>query len=245
MVLLAAVALSAQVVPVAGLRLIGGAFYDETPRVLELLYEPIGLAVAAIFWCACSVVVTAASRLGEAGRRLRPELVLPAALAVAAFGYTLERDAWLREHIRFWDRQFETPRISRLGALGTWLETSAEPDAVVFHPAFDSEVWEAWTGRRGIFMYGECHTHSLHVQKSQRACDERKRLVNTVMDSLTWSLDHADPAARCLTEVDRFGRPAYFLVPSSFRSSEPWQTCSDAAYLTTLDGHAVFVYQKR
>lgn len=244
MVLITAIALSAQVISLPGFRLIGGAFYDETPRVIELLYEPAGLCFAALAWFACAVASAGASRLRWLGRRAWPGFVLPAILVVAAVTYEQGRRPWIHEHIAFWDRQVRTPRISRLRTLGAWLETNAEPDAIVFHPAFDAEIWEAWTGRRGIFMYGECQPHGSRLQKPKRACEERKQLVGDRLDNLVWALDHPDPASRCLAEIDRFRRPGYFLLPSSFTSSEPWRVCSDATYVATLDGRAVFAYRR-
>ena len=124
-------------------------------------------------------------------------------------------------------------------ALGTWIEQHTERSAILFYQPFDAEIWEAWTGRRGIFMYGECD-----VPNDPPPCHARKTLVNARLNALRETLTQPTPAVRCLTEVDRFGRPGYFLLLSPTASTEAFPVCSDATYLTTLDGHAVFAYRR-
>jgi hypothetical protein len=251
MAFVAAVALSAQVVPLPGFRLMGGAFYDEVPRVIEVLYEPVGMCLAALGWFAWSLAARRArsetlqaeggkreGRSTTARRRLAGHAVA-AGLVLAALGDQQARSAWVRDHFSYWDRQLRTPRISRLQALGAWIEQRTERSAILFYVPFDSEIWEAWTGRRGIFMYGECH-----VNNAQMPCSRRKDAIISRVDALRDSLEHPTPAVRCLAEIDRFGRPGYFLVPSPIASTEGWSVCSDATYLTTLDGHAVVAYRR-
>lgn len=251
MALVAAVVLSAQVLPVPGLRLVGAAFFDEAPRVIELLYEALGLSLAALAWFAWSLAAGSDRIAGgqAAGSRRegdnRPPYRRFAAIAVAAglvlatLGYQQARSPWLRQHFSYWDRQFRTSRISRLQALGAWIEQHTERSAILFYQPFDAEIWEAWTGRRGIFMYGECD-----VQDDPPPCHARKALVNGRLNALREALKHPTPAVRCLAEIDRFGRPGYFFLASPTASTEAFPVCSDATYLTTLDGHAVVAYRR-
>jgi hypothetical protein len=132
---------------------------------------------------------------------------------------------------------FQTPRIGRLEALGMWIEQHTEPNAIIFHQPFDAEIWEGWTGRRGSFMYGECHEN-----REQAPCVARKALVKGRLDALAQRLERPSPRGRCLAEIDVFERPAYFLVPSLVSAAEPFAVCSDATYLTTLDRRAVVQY---
>jgi hypothetical protein len=250
MTVVAAVALSAQVVPLPGFRLLGGAFYDEAPRVIELLYEAIGLSLAAVAWFAWSLAAgpdwiaggqaardTREGGTGSRHRRIAANFVA-AGLVICAVGYQEVRGDWVREHLGHWDRQFHTSRISRLQALGTWIDEHTERGAILFYQPFDAEIWEAWTGRHGIFMYGECD-----VPNDPPPCHARKTLVNARLNALREALMHPTPAVRCLAEIDRFGRPGYFLLPSPRASTEAFPVCSDALYLATLDGHAVVAYR--
>jgi hypothetical protein len=129
---------------------------------------------------------------------------------------------------------FQTPTIGRLQALGTWVELHTEPNAIIFHQPFDSEIWEGWTGRRGSFMYGECHEN-----RERPACLAREALVKGRLDALTQRLERPSPKGRCLAEIEVFDRPAYFLVLSLVSAAQPFAVCSDATYITTLDRHAV------
>jgi hypothetical protein len=239
MVLVAVAALSAQVVSLPGSRLIGGAFYDETPRVIEVLYESVGMCLAAVAWCVWILAAGRALDSHSPGRYAKTASAVGAGLVVAALVYQQARGAWVHDHLRYWDRQLQTPRISRLHALGAWIENNTERNAILFHPPFDSEIWEAWTGRRGIFMYGECHVHN-----HQLPCNRRKDLINARIDVLRGALDRPASAVGCLAEIDPFGRPGYFLVPSSVASTQPFPVCGDATYVTTLDGHAVVAYRR-
>jgi hypothetical protein len=229
MAVVAIVVLSAQRVPLPGFRLIGGAFWDEVPRAIEVLYEAIGLALAAAAWSAWQIA-------GGSSRR-RLSSLAAAVIVTGAVGYQFSRSDWVHRHIAYWDRFFQTPRIGRLQALGAWIEQHAEPNAIIFHQPFDSEIWEAWTGRRGSFMYGECHEN-----RERAPCVARKALVGGRLDALAQRLERPSPNGRCLAEIDTFDRPAYFLVPSLVSAAEPFAVCSDATYVTTLDRRAVVQY---
>lgn len=231
MVLVALLILSAQRVPLPGFRLIGGAFWDETPRVIEVLYEAIGLTLVVAAWSAWQFA-------GPSGRRWLSSAVA-VVIVTGAFGYQASRIDWVHRHIAYWDRFFQTPRIGRLEALGAWIQQNTERNAIVFHQPFDSEIWEAWTGRRGSFMYGECHENKEHAP-----CLARKALVNARIDALAQRLELPSPRGRCVAEIDAFERPAYFLVPSLIVSAQPFAVCSDATYITTLDRRAVIRYEK-
>jgi hypothetical protein len=229
MVMVALVVLSAQRVPLPGFRLVGGAFWDETPRAIEVLYEVIGLTLVAAAWSAWQLAA-------GSGRRWLSALTAVAVVTGAA-GYQISRAGWVHRHIAYWDRMFQTPRIGRLEALGMWIEQHTEPNAIIFHQPFDAEIWEGWTGRRGSFMYGECHEN-----REQAPCVARKALVKGRLDALAQRLERPSPRGRCLAEIDVFERPAYFLVPSLVSAAEPFAVCSDATYLTTLDRRAVVQY---
>lgn len=235
MLLVGALALSAQLIALPGFRLLGGAFYDETPRVIELMYEPVGVCLVALGWSAWRLAAVSPSGTGRA----KAGPVVAVALVLAAVVYAETSKAWVSDHVGYWDTQFSTARISRLQTLGTWIERNTEPDAILFYPPFDTEIWQAWTGRRGAFMYGECHVHNHLVP-----CNARKDLVNRRIDVLTRALQEPATADRCLSEIDRFGRPGYFLVPTPFASTQSFSLCTDATYVATLDGHAVIRYRK-
>ncbi len=235
MAALAAVAVSSLVIPLPGFRPVGAAFYDEAPRVIEVLYEVLGLCVAAAAWFAW----TLAGRRPVRTRVLRPALVAGVLLVAAAFEYQLARAGEVRRHVAYWDAWFHTPRISVLRDLGEWIQANTEPDAIVFHLPFDSEVWEPWTGRQGSFMYGECHANNMKLP-----CRARTSFVITRIGSLGAALGHGSAAGACLPGVDRFARPAYFLVPSALRRPFGSPVCADAVYMTTLAGHAVVAYRR-
>ena len=229
MVVVALVVLSAQRMPLPGFRLIGGAFWDEVPRAIEILYEAIGLTLVAAAWSAW--------QFAGGSRRRAPSSIAALVIVIGAAEYQYSRSDWVHHHIANWDRMFQTPRIGRLQDLGTWIEQHAEPTAIIFHRPFDSEIWEAWTGRRGSFMYGECHEN-----RERAPCVAREVLVNGRIDALAQRLTAPSPHDRCLTEIDAFDRPAYFLVPSPVSVGQSFEVCSDATYVTTLDRRAVVRY---
>jgi hypothetical protein len=273
MLLVGALALSAQLISLPGFRLLGGAFYDETPRVVELMYESVGLCLVALAWAVwqsvsggtrdpaslanaptslphrisddgppgshLTTVIARGGVLRNTSRRAKVGSSTAVALVAAALAYQQAWGPWVHDHVGFFDRRFVTARISRLQELGRWIEENTEPDAILFYPPFDTEIWQAWTGRRGVFMYGECHVHNHLVP-----CSSRKDLVNRRIDVLREALAEPVPATRCLAQIDRFGRPGYFVVSSPFVSSHSFPLCSDASYVTTLDGHAVIAYRK-
>ncbi len=235
----AAAALAARVVSLPGFALVGGAYYDEPARVVEVVYEAVGFCLIALAWSLWSLVRKGAGAGAPHGLRSRTASAVAFALVIAAVVHQQASTGWVHDHIRFWDGKFATPRISRLQGLGAWIEQHTEPDAVVFHEPFDSEIWEAWTGRRGSFMYGECYAHN-----DQRPCIARRELVSGRIGVLRRMLDEPAAAARCLTAIDRFRRPGYFLVVSPVASSHAFPVCSDATYVTTLSGHAIFSYRR-
>ena len=235
MVLVAALALTAQMIALPGFRLIGAAFYDETPRVIELLYEVTGLCLAGVAWLGCSLV---AGRHPSVGRRTAAA-VATVIIIVAALTHQVFSAAWVRDHIRNWDLKNATSRISRLQPLGRWIMDNTEPNAVVFHLPFDAEIWEAWTGRRGTFMYGECHANNAKLP-----CMRREQLVASRIGVLGTLLAQDPATGRCLAPVDRFRRPAYFLVFTPVVRSTVTPLCSDATYVTSLSGRAVIAYHR-
>jgi len=241
-VLVAVAALSAQVVPFPGSRMLGGAFYDEVPRVIEMCYEAIGLCLAALAWSLwlsltgeTPVPQGQGQKLGQPTRDRRlARHAIAAALVIAALGSSLASRAWLQNHFRYWDKTFSTARISRLQALGTWIEKNTEPNALLFYVPFDNEIWEAWTGRRGIFMYGECH-----VNNAQKPCLDRKGTGIAYIDTLRAALEQPTLAVTCLPGIERFARPAYALISSPVAWTHPVKVCEDATFLVNADGHAV------
>jgi hypothetical protein len=239
LVVVAVIALAAAVVPLPVFAQVGGAYYDEAPRTVEVVYEAVGFCLIALGWAAWRFVRGPAGDSGARTWRAAASTVLAATIVVAAIGHQKASTGWVHRHIGFWDAHFATPRISRLRALGAWIEQYAERDAIVFHEPFDSEIWEAWTGRRGSFMYGECFAHN-----GQSPCVARRELVTGRVGVLRKMLDDPAPAARCLASIDRFGRPGYFLVVTPIASTTAFPVCSDAVYLTSLDGRAIFSYRR-
>ena len=241
MTAVALVILATRLIPFPGGRMLGGAFYDEIPRVIEPLFEVVGLCLATAFWGMWRLVASAGDgvRFSVRSGWLRLPTVFAVSVVLAVLGYQIARRPWLVRHIGYWDRQFDTSRIGNLRALGAWIVQYTEPDAVLFHHPFDSEIWEAWTGRRGIFMYGECHANN-----NLSPCVRRKAFVAEQFDVLQKRMAQPTPEQRCLAPVDAFNRPAYFLVPASPSSARPVSLCVDATLVATLDRHAVIQYRR-
>ena len=241
MVMMTLLVLAARLIDVAPMRMLGGAFYDEIPRVIEPLFETIGLCLAIALWGVWKLVAGTGGGLSLSlmSGRARISTVLAAGIVLVALGYQVGRRPWLVRHISYWDRQFQTPRIGNLQDVGTWIVEHSERNAVLFHEPFDSEIWEAWTGRRGIFMYAECLVTNHLVP-----CAKRKAFVADQIDALRRRMAEPTPDARCLAPVDAFNRPAYFLVPANPSSARSIALCRDATLVGTFDRHAVIEYRK-
>jgi hypothetical protein len=72
----------------------------------------------------------------------------------------------------------------------------------------------------------------------------RRELVGGRLDALERALEEPTAAHRCLSEIDGFGRPGYFLLPSPLVSTGAFPVCSDATYMATRNGHAIFSYRR-
>ncbi len=224
MLLMALLIASAKVISLPGFRLLGGAFYDELPRMVEPLYESIALCLAVGIWAAWDL------------SRTRVSVTVAASVVIlAAFGYQASRGGWVHRHMAYWDRVYTTPRISQVQELGSWIMKNTEANAVLFFPRFDSEIWEAWTGRRQVVIYGGCYTTQ---------CGPREDLVNGRLVAVTARLQVPFPNNRCMHEAIVLKAPVYVMVPSVISRPEPFAVCADARYLATKDWHAIVQYRK-
>jgi len=239
MALFALFVLATRVVSFPGSRALGGAFWDEAPRVIESQFEAVGLSMAMAIWGVWHLAVgRRLTKVGEGHRASRMGTAFALVVVIIALGYQVSRRSWLVAHIGHWDRQFRTSRVANLQELGAWIMRSTPADALLFHEPFDAEIWEAWTGRRGIFMYAECP-----VINDLIPCRRRRAFVADEIDVLRRRLATPEPADRCLSPVDAFGRPAYFLLPVQ-TSMRPTVLCRDAVLVAVLDRHAVIEYRK-
>jgi hypothetical protein len=208
-----------------GMALVSGAFWSETPRMVELLYESIGLAMAVAAWW-----------LWRAIRR--PSLASGCAVLIVAGAFASQamRGGWVHRHMLAFDQTFHTPAIGSITALGQWVQNRTPADALLVSDLQHNEIWEAWTGRAQPVIYSEC----------TRApdCPAREDLGRDRLTALRARMVLPLPDRRCLTELDRFTRPVYFIIPSVFVSPAPTMLCKDARYLATVDWHAVIEYVK-
>ena len=222
-----------------GLGVVRGIFYNQLPRITEILYLPLSVAMAS----GVALSIWFVTSLFRRSSRWARVLAIVVGLIIAI---CISRDhLYLYGHLEglfdHYNKVFHTPRKSRIGNIRRWIMEKTIPSTILIYPPFDLDVLELWTGRAGLFMYGECPVNSYSP-----SCERQKKLAENVLSKVGARLRLPSPATQCI-EAGIFGGPVVLFMPETFSISLPKGTliCSDAVFEGTLDGHAVVRYLRQ